>query len=262
MTHVRSLALSALAFSMCATAALAQERQGTSFVEEFDAGLDRSFWYISDGWTNGAHQNCGWGREEVSVRDGKLILGFSRNEKAGESYRCGEVQTVPVFGQGTYETRVKTPAGSGLNANMFTYIGEVHGKPHDEIDFEFLLKDTSQVQLNVYKDGVGNNEHLTPLTPASDEAFRDYAFVWGPDSIEWYIDGELVHRLDDPSKLPGNDTKIYLSLWSTDTLTSWLGPFEEPDGPLEMEVERVSFTALGDECQYPDSLVCKQAPGE
>ena len=30
---------------------------GPSFVEEFDT-LDTGFWYVSDGWNNGAHQNC------------------------------------------------------------------------------------------------------------------------------------------------------------------------------------------------------------
>ncbi|MFD2239253.1 family 16 glycosylhydrolase [Aureimonas populi] len=241
-------------------AAASEEMDGDSFLEEFDR-LDRSRWYISDGWTNGDHQNCGWSAEEVSVENGRLLLGFSEGEAAGRPFRCGEIQTTARFGYGTYEARIRTPAGSGLNANIFTYIGQVHGRPHDEIDFEFLLKDTSVVQLNVYADGQGGNEYLAELPAASDDGFLDYAFVWEADAITWYIEGEEVYRIDDPAKLPQNNAKIYLSLWGTDTLTDWMGPFTAPQGPVAMEVERVAFTRIGEDCQFEGSVACTAGTG-
>lgn len=36
------------------------------FVEEFET-LDEGRWYVSDGWTNGPHQNCTWSRDAVQV---------------------------------------------------------------------------------------------------------------------------------------------------------------------------------------------------
>ena len=227
----------------------AEEMDGASFVEEF-AKLDREHWYLSDGWTNGDHQNCGWSSEEVTVRDDRLFVGFSRNPAADRQYRCGEIQTRARYGYGTYEARIRTPEGSGLNANIFTYIGEVHGVPHDEIDFEFLLRDTSQVQLNVFRDGDGGNERMVDLPVPSDDGFTDYAFVWEPGRVSWFIDGREVHRVEDAEIVPVNNAKIYLSLWGTDTLTNWMGAFEPPEGPIAMEVERVAFTRLGEDCQF------------
>jgi len=45
-------------------------------------------------------------------------------------------------------------------------------------------------------------------------------------------------------------------LWGSDTLSNWMGPFSY-EGARSMEVERVAFTAQGDECQFPESLLCK-----
>ena len=33
-------------------------------------------------------------------------------------------------------------------------------------------------------------------------------------------------------------------------------PFADPGGPVKAEVDRVAFTALGDKCQFPQSVAC------
>ena len=50
------------------------DKTGKSFVENFDK-LDKKRWYVSDGWSNGDHQNCTWSRSR-RVSGGKLRLGF------------------------------------------------------------------------------------------------------------------------------------------------------------------------------------------
>ncbi|SHJ71321.1 endo-1,3-1,4-beta-glycanase ExoK [Aureimonas altamirensis DSM 21988] len=253
---MRIPALAALIFA-APTAALAAGAggNGTSFVEDFDR-LDLKRWYVSDGWANGDHQNCAWSKRQIGISDGTLRLAFEKRQAGDRDYACGEIQTRGEFKYGAYEVRMKPVAGSGLNSSLFTYIGPTHGKPHDEIDFEFLGKDPSQVQLNQYVDGVGNNEKLVDVAGGADAAFNDYAFIWEPERIRWFINGELVHTADDPAKLPQNAQKIYLALWGTDTLTGWMGRFQD-EGRKVMEVDRVSFTAQGDACQYPESIVCR-----
>ena len=61
VTRVQTRIFLAAALSATAFAAPvhAQEGNGTSFIENFDS-MDRSFWYVSDGWNNGSHQNCTW----------------------------------------------------------------------------------------------------------------------------------------------------------------------------------------------------------
>jgi endo-1,3-1,4-beta-glycanase ExoK len=255
-TLSRTTALfAALAVSATAGPLFAQQgATGTSFVEEFDR-LDRKVWYISDGWNNGPHQNCTWSKNRVEVRDGKLVLSFDVAKAGDRKYACGEIQTRKRFGYGTYETRMKSATGSGLNSAFFTYIGPTDKKPHDEIDFEVLGKDTGRVQVNQYIAGKGGNEKLIEVAGGADAGFNDYAFVWQKDRLRYYVNGALVHEVTDPAKLPDNAQKIFLSLWGTDTLADWMGPFSF-NGPATLEVERVAFTAEGEACQFAGSVAC------
>lgn len=228
---------------------------GTSFVDRFDR-LDPGRWYVSDGWTNGAHQNCLWSKDQVALEDGAATLTFEARRAKGQDYACAEIQTRRRYGYGTYEARLRTPAGSGLNAAFFTYIGPQNKAAHDEIDFEFLLKDTSRVQLNAHVKGKGGNEHLAALPAPSDGGYHDYAFRWEPGRLSFYVDGQLVHTIDDPAKVPDQPSKIFFSLWSTDTLTQWMGPFEPPTEPVSMRIDRIAYTAPGDPCPFRGSVAC------
>lgn len=239
----------------------AEQAAGKSFVEKFDK-LDKSRWYISDGWSNGDHQNCTWSAKQVSVSDGTLKLGFDKRTYKDRDHVCGEVQTNARFGYGAFEVRMKAAAGSGLNTGFFSFIGPVHKQPHDEIDFEVLGKDPSKVQVNQYVNAksVGSAK-LVDVPGGADKDFHDYAFVWEQDRIAWYVDGKLVDEATDPAKLPSHAGKIYLSVWGSDTLKSWMGAFAEPDGPIAAEFERVAYTAPGDACQFPESIVCTLKQG-
>lgn len=238
-------------------ASLAQPATGKSFVDNFDS-LDRDRWYVSDGWANGDHQNCTWSKEQANVEDGTLKLGFLKQETKDRDYVCSEVQTRKRFGYGTYEARIKAVAGPGLNTGFFTYIGPAHKQPHDEIDFEVLGKNPSKVQINQYVNGKNvGEEKLVDVPGGADKGFNDYAFVWEKDRIAWYVNGKLVGEATDPAKLPSHASKIYLSIWGSDTLKSWMGVFADPGQPIAAEVDRVAFTAAGDTCQFPESIVCK-----
>lgn len=253
----RALGLGALAgLSVLPVPAGAQDAaEGASFVENFDR-LDTQIWYLSDGWNNGNHQNCTWSKEQVSVADGKLRLEFKEGKFKDRDYVCGEIQTKKRFHYGTYEARIRFGAGSGLNSAFFTYIGPVDKKPHDEIDFEALGKDPSKVQLNQYVSAKGGNERLIDVPGDVDTGFNDYAFIWEPERLRYYLNGELVHEVTDPAKIPSNAQKIFFSIWGTDTLTDWMGPFSYL-GPVSLDVERLAFTRSGDQCQFPQSVACQ-----
>lgn len=252
---IGGLLLAALG-SLSAVPAHAQDIQSSpSFVDDFKS-FDRSRWYVSDGWNNGSHQNCTWSKGQVSLSDGVLSLGFEKQQLKDREFTCGEIQTKQRFGYGTYEARMKTDAGPGLNAAFFSYIGPSDKQPWDEIDFEILTKDTSKVQVNAYIAGKGKNEKLVEVPGGTDKAFNDYAFVWEKDSLRWYVNGQLVNTITDPAKLPSHAQKIFFSLWGSDTMKGWMGAFADPGRKLSLQVERVAFTALGDPCQFPESLVC------
>ncbi len=255
-TISKTLTLLAVLSASFPVAALAQgTNAGTSFVENFDK-IDRKIWYVSDGWDNGAHQNCTWSKKQVTVQNGVLELTFEQRKAGKRDYVCGEIQTRKRFRYGTYEARIRTAEGSGLNSAFFTYIGPTDKKPHDEIDFEVLGKDSGKVQVNQYISAKGGNEKLVDVEGGANAAFNDYAFVWEKDRLRYYVNGTLVQDVTDPAKIPVNDQKIFFSLWGTDTLSDWMGKFDYR-GPAKMQIDRVAFTAPGDKCQFPQSISCK-----
>ncbi|WP_245516813.1 MULTISPECIES: family 16 glycosylhydrolase [unclassified Mesorhizobium] len=226
-----------------------------SFVDNF-SNFDRSRWFVSDGWSNGAHQNCIWSKDLVRLSDGVLSLGFEKRKLKDREFACAEIQTKQRFGYGVYEARMKTDTGSGLNAAFFTYIGPQDKKPWDEIDFEVLTKDPSKVQVNSYIQGKPKNGKLVDVEGGADKGFNDYGFVWEKNRLRWYVNGKLVNEVTNPDELPTNPQKIFFSLWGSDKLTSWMGAFADPGREVSMQVKRIAFTALGQPCQFPESLAC------
>jgi endo-1,3-1,4-beta-glycanase ExoK len=258
IAHARKLCLSLiLALGAAFASALpvaAQQASGTSFVDNFD-NINRSLWYVSDGWNNGAHQNCTWSKNQVRAEEGVLHLGFAEGKSKDRNYLCGEIQTTKRYGYGTYEARIKAATGSGLNSAFFTYIGPTDKQQHDEIDFEVLGKNTGDVQVNQYVKAKGGNEKLVPVSGKADSGFNDYAFVWEKDRLRYYLNGKLVQDVTDPSKIPSGPQKIFFSLWGSDTLSDWMGRFAYSE-PSVLSVDRVAFTALGDKCQFAESIAC------
>jgi endo-1,3-1,4-beta-glycanase ExoK len=282
MRHIeRIFGLAALGFALvCGLApapATADENAASSasFFEPFDT-VDPERWFASNGWTNGAHQNCTWSAKNFRVSGGALELILTKNgpndplpEKASEArrFRCAELQTHKTYGYGTYEFRASMAAAPGLVSAFFTYVGPTPQaqNPHDEIDFEFLGKDRHAVQLNYFGAAQGQHELMAPLSFDASQTMADYAFQWEPGSIRWFINGALVHEVkaeaDKPfPKTPG---KIYLSLWGSDTLEAWLGTFADPGEPLVARFEWLAFTKAGETCRFPKSILCKgQKPAE
>jgi endo-1,3-1,4-beta-glycanase ExoK len=206
--------------------------------------IDAGHWYLSEGWVNGPHQSCEWRKDAVSAADGHLKMTLSDRGGKIRPIGCPEMHTVTPTGYGIYETRMKTAAGSGLNTNMFTYIGPpTGGRQHDEIDFEFLGKDPHTVQLNYWTAGKGGHEYIDQLGFDAAAAFHDYSFDWEKDKIAWYVDGKKVHETAaGATDLPVTPQRIYVSLWSGSAIEdSWLGLFTYSK-PVTAEVEWVKFT--------------------
>ncbi len=146
---------------------------------------------------------------------------------------------------------------------FFTYNGPENGdrRTNDEIDFEFLGKDTGKVQLNYFVGGVGGHDSFDPLGFDAATATADYALEWLPDRLRWYVNGRLLRevRAAPDRPLPSHPGKIMLSVWSGQgqDFASWLGPTVYPGRPVTALFERVAFTRMGDPCGFKESIVCR-----
>lgn len=207
--------------------------------------INTGAWYVAHGWANSAIQSCEWRKEALSEHDGNLRITLSDNGGSVRPHGCGELQSRNTYGYGTYTARIRAARGSGLNTAFFTYLGRNQGfDGHDEIDFEFLGRDTTRVQLNYYIDGKPLGTRLIDLGFDAAEAFHEYSFVWQPDRIRWYVDRKLVHETPGGAAIPSHPGKIFVTLWSgSDKVKDWLGPFAYT-GDVTAEFAWVKYTAL------------------
>jgi beta-glucanase (GH16 family) len=244
------------AASQAGNQATAQPQAGTSFIEHFDGPLDTSFWYISDGYNNGSHQNCQFNKNNVNVANGILSLSITNTPYGDRDYSCGSIQTNQKYAYGTYETRMKVGKASGTNSSLFTYAGPYQGVPQShEIDFETLGKDTTRTEVNSWVNGDPKGPAIVDLGLENSEQFVNLAFEWTADKLTFYVNGVAKYSFTGDD-VPYEPQLVIPMIWSTDTLTSWMGPFEYPGRPIVTQYSVISYTAPGDPCQWSGSIVC------
>ena len=198
-----------------------------------------SMFEIADGWSNGSMFNCTWRKKNCVISDGSMKLMID-NDTAGATipYSGAEFRSRDFFGYGYYEVTMKPIKNDGVVSSFFTYTGPSDKNPWDEIDIEFLGKDTTVVQFNYFTGGRGNHEFIYELGFDAAEEFHTYGFDWRSDSITWYVDGVAVHTAT--KDIPKTKGKIMMNVWPGKGVDSWLKPF---DGtvPLTAEYKEIRF---------------------
>ena len=195
---------------------------------------------FSDGWSNGSMFNCTWRKSNGSIFDGSMKLTIDKDLLDKPPYSGAEFRSRDFYGYGMYEVVMKPIKNDGVVSSFFTYTGPSDSNPWDEIDIEFLGKDTTKVQFNYFTDSKGNHEFLYDLGFDASEEFHTYGFDWQADSITWYVDGEAVYTATE--NIPSTPGKIMMNVWPGTGVDGWLNAF---DGtvPLTAEYKSVDFAA-------------------
>nr|WP_278487422.1 glycoside hydrolase family 16 protein [Streptococcus equinus] len=170
---------------------------------------------------NGDMFDCTWQPDNVSFTDDGLTLKIDKDQ---DGYTGGEWRTRECFHYGRYQVRMKAIKNTGVVTSFFTYTGPTDGTKWDEIDIEFLGKDTTKVQFNYFTDGVGNHEYLYDLGFDASEDWHTYGFEWQADHITWYVDGKAVHTVTE--NLPVTPGKIMMNVWPGIGVDDWLDPYD------------------------------------
>lgn len=209
--------------------------------EHFGEGFDyfnSSVWEKADGWSNGGMFNCTWRAGNANIYNGTLNLSITNDWNGSKPYAGAEYRTRNKYGYGLYQTHMKPAKNPGIVSSFFTYTGPSDGTPWDEIDIEFLGKDTTKVQFNHYTNGVGNHEYIHNLGFDAAYGYHTYAFNWQPNYIAYFVDGREVYRTY--TDIPSHPGKIMLNIWPGIGVNEWLGAY---DG-------RVNLTASYDWVAY------------
>nr|1CPN_A Chain A, CIRCULARLY PERMUTED [Paenibacillus macerans] len=165
-------------------------------------------------------------------------------------FDCAEYRSTNIYGYGLYEVSMKPAKNTGIVSSFFTYTGPAHGTQWDEIDIEFLGKDTTKVQFNYYTNGVGGHEKVISLGFDASKGFHTYAFDWQPGYIKWYVDGVLKHTAT--ANIPSTPGKIMMNLWNGTGVDDWLGSYNGAN-PLYAEYDWVKYTSNGSVFWEPKS---------
>lgn len=194
----------------------------------------------ADGWSNGSIFDCTWRGDNITFVDGIMTMKIDHDyENSSTKWSGSEYRTKDFYHYGKYEVRMKPIKNDGVVSSFFTYTGPSDGNPWDEIDIEFLGKDTTKIQFNYFTNGVGGHESIYELGFDASEEFHDYGFEWLEDSITWYVDGVAVYTANED--IPSTPAKIMMNVWPGVGVDGWLKAF---DGqvPLEAHYDWFSYT--------------------
>ncbi len=229
-------ALSAAVWGIWAYSSVSSSGDGV--IKDSFTAFNTELWKKTDGYSNGDMFNCTW-REGNIAFAGDGLLTLSLTSPSTGNFDGAEYRSLNKYGYGRYEIQMKPAAHPGVVSSFFTYTGPSEGEPWDEIDIEFLGKNTRQVQLNYFTDGVGDHEQVIDLDFDASQEFHWYGFDWKKDSITWYIDGHPVHTATE--NIPATPGRIMMNLWNGIGVDSWLEPF---DGkvPLHAYYEEFRYT--------------------
>lgn len=192
---------------------------------------------ISDGWSNEGQFNCTWEKDNVIFKNGIMSLYINQGKEKGE-YTGGEYRTEGIFGYGDYKVSMKPIKNDGVVSSFFVYTGSSNKTQWDEIDIEFLGKDTTKVQFNYYTNGVGKHEYIYDLGFDASEEFHTYEFRWRKNSITWYVDGKRVHKAY--KNIPHTPGKIMMNVWPGIGVDDWLNPYDGTT-PLKAQYEYMNY---------------------
>lgn len=209
-------------------------------IARFDSNL--GVFHPSNGYANGAPFNCFWSQDNARIESGRLMMSLTEsvNYHWGREYRYAgaECRTWATYSYGFYSVSMKAAKCSGVISSFFTY---TNNGGWDEIDIEFLGKDTTHIQLNYYTKGVGGHEFWYDLGFDGADDFHEYAFEWLPNSITWYVDGKAVYRATD--NVPTLQTQIMMNVWNCEGHDEWSGKFTGSPLPATAEYKWVGFSA-------------------
>ena len=136
-------------------------------------------------------------------------------------YTSAAITSRDAFRYGKFSAKLKPACGPGIVTGFFLH----RNSPKQEIDFEFLGKDTSKALLNVYYNpgqegtrmeyGYRGTPALVELGFDAARAFHLYEIEWNETRIRWLVDGRCIHErvLWDPTPIPHLPMQLHVNIW-------------------------------------------------
>ena len=138
---------------------------------------------------------------------------------------------------GRVDVTMKAAPGQGIVSSVVLESDDL-----DEIDWEWLGGDTTQVQTNFFGKGNTTTYDRGGFSSVSSpqDTFHTYTIDWNEERIEWIIDGSTVRTVtyDDPVALGG---KNYPQTPMRVKLGSWCGGCAKAEATVEWAGGKTTF---------------------
>ncbi|MEO9129876.1 MAG: family 16 glycosylhydrolase [Sphingomonas sp.] len=240
-----------LALAAAASVAIAPQ-----WVEAFQK-LDPARWEVQ--LYSFPANGCEMRADQVHVANGALSLSVTPLGKARQASgqgakicMAGEVGSRHFFQYGLFQVRMALPAvRGGVSAFFLMNQWQPEKWEHREIDFEFIGNRPDEVQLTNHDFQQGGTVWKSAATQVKlgfdfSAAPHDYAILWSPASVRWYVDGRLLHEETqyvphEPLQIRAN---IYLGAADQPGVAAWLGPIDARSVPTSASYANIRYFPL------------------
>ncbi|KAJ0966654.1 hypothetical protein J5N97_023571 [Dioscorea zingiberensis] len=183
-----------------------------------------------------------WGPQHQSVHHAQVSILLDKN--SGSGFKSNK-----PFRNGYFGVSLKLQAGytAGVITAFYLSNNEAHPGFHDEIDIEFLGTTPGKpytLQTNVYVRGSGDRriigrEMKFHLWFDPTVAFHNYAILWNPENIVFFVDNVPIRRYTKKSAAtyPMRPMWVYGSIWDA---SSWA----TEDGKYRADYRYQPFVAM------------------
>jgi GR25 family glycosyltransferase involved in LPS biosynthesis len=174
----------------------------------------------------------------------QLTLTKQRRDK--REYSAASLASRDSYQFGRFEAVMKPVKAAGVVTAFFLH----RSSPWQEIDLEFLGRDTTRILVNVYfnpgeagtDSNYGNRGTPVMIDLGFDAAedFHRYAIEWEPHEIRWFVDNELVHvrAAWEPTPVPNLPMQLHCSIWPPRS-KELAGEIRDDDLPVSSQVKSI-----------------------
>jgi beta-glucanase (GH16 family) len=194
------------------------------FEDHFDGDLlDRNQW----GYRLGDKMLSAQQTENVSVKDGNLVIALRKESVRGKNYTAGGIISRRKFVYGYYEARFKTPPAEGWHTAFWAmrhnfpdlpprlpplleldFCEQDGGDPHY---FSFGVINQSRYHQKKNRQSWNAGRWVIENAPDTSANFHTWACEFTPEKTRFFFDGKLTKELDS-SGFPHDEMSVWFSV--------------------------------------------------
>ena len=188
-------------------------------------------------------------KNNYSVGSNRVVkLSLRKEPTSVREYTSASICSRQTYLYGRFVAELRPSNISGVITGVFLH----RNSPRQEIDIEFLGKDTTKVLVNVYYNpgdegtrmeyGFRGTPALVDLGFDASQDFHRYEIEWCQNSIRWYVDGCLAcERVNwDPTPIPHLPMEFNVNLWHSRS-KALAGKLTDGELPAKTEIRTIEI---------------------